>query len=177
MAGARGLAAVLDGTARLWVQDDTPDAEARYRVRFWFDPNDFTAGSGTKKVQILQAFSQDPKLKKMVALFVRGSASGYEVMAKVREDGAGMRTTGWKQMSNAPHAIEIDWTKASAPGAGDGHLQLWLDGTSVALLSNLDNASRFLDMVRLGVPAVRPSTSGTVYFDRFVSRRASYIGP
>ncbi|MEW6268222.1 MAG: matrixin family metalloprotease, partial [Thermodesulfobacteriota bacterium] len=42
MAGARGLAAVLDGTARLWVQDDTPDAEARYRVRFWFDPNDFT---------------------------------------------------------------------------------------------------------------------------------------
>jgi hypothetical protein len=178
MAGARGLAAVIDDTARLYVQDDTPNAEERYRVRFSFDPNGFTPGSDTKKIQILQGFTSDPKEKKLFALFVRQAAGGgYQLMAKVRQDGAGMTPTAWVALSDAEHAIELDWKKATAPGAGDGHLQIWLDGTSVASLTGLDNASFFVDRVRFGVPAVRASSWGTVYFDRFVSRRSSYIGP
>ena len=61
--------------------------------------------------------------------------------------------------------------------SADGHFQLFLDGTSVSSLTGLENAANFLDFVRLGAIGVRPTTSGTVYFDGFVSHRSSYIGP
>lgn len=177
MFGARGLEAVVDVPKRLFLQDDTPNAESRYRVRFWFDPNGFVPGPNKRKVQILQLFSREPKKKRIVSVFVRRTANGYQINAKVRRDGAGMVGTGWRAFSDAPHAIELDWKKSASPEAGDGHLQLWIDGTSVGLLSGLDNAAHFVDFVRFGLPAVRATTSGRVYFDRFESRRASYIGP
>jgi len=177
MAGARGLQVVIDDTARLFVQDDTPNAESRYRARFSFDPNGFSPGDGSQRMQILHAFTSSPKDKKLLALFVRRAPNGYALMAKVRRDGAGMKPTAWLPMSDAPHTIEIDWQKASAAGAADGHLQIWIDGTSASLLSDLPNAANFLDFVRVGAVGLRSTTFGTIYFDRFVSRRWSYIGP
>ena len=177
MGSARGLQAMINDSARIYVEDDTPDAETRYRARFWFDPNGFTPGDAAKKVQILQAFSRTPDRAKLVLLMVRRVNAQYQLMVKVRTDDVGMVISNWIPFSDDAHAIEIDWQRASASLAADGHLQLWLDGTSVANLTGLDNADHFLDFVRLGAVGVRPSSGGTIYFDRFVSRRSSYIGP
>jgi hypothetical protein len=49
---------------------------------------------------------------------------------------------------------------ASAPSANDGFLKLWIDDALVETLSGVD-----------------ATTSGTMYFDNFESRRDSYIGP
>lgn len=177
MSGARGLQAVIDDGGRMFVQDESPDAESRYRVRFGFDPNGFVPGDDTQRVVILQAFSRTPERKKLLMLMVRRVNGQYRMMAKVRIDDLGMVGTPWIAFSDAPHTIELDWKRAMSSTSNDGHLQLWIDGTSASLLSGLDNAASFLDFVRLGAVGVRPNSSGTIYFDRFVSRRASYIGP
>jgi hypothetical protein len=177
MAGARGLQAELGGGGRIFVEDRSPQSESRYRARFEFDPNGFMPGDAGKKVQILQTFSTTPARQKLVALMVREVNAQYQLMAKVKTDDAGMLATAWIPFSDAPHTIEIDWQRATSAMAGDGHFELWLDGNSVAQLSDLDNATSFLDFVRLGAVGVRASSSGTIYFDGFVSRRTSYIGP
>lgn len=175
--GPRGLQVVINDTGRMFVQDESPDAESRYRVRFSFDPNGFTPGTDTQRVLIFQAFARTPERKKVLVLMVRRVNMQYRIRAKVRIDDLGMLSTPWIPFSDAPHAIELDWKRASSATANDGHLQMWIDGTSVAQLTALDNATSFLDFVRLGALGIRPTTSGTIYFDRFVSRRFSYIGP
>ena len=177
MGGARGLQAMIDDTARLFVQTETPSAESRYRVRFWFDPNGFVPGEDTQRVLILQAFSRTPDRKKLIQLMVRRVGLQYRMLAKVRIDDAGMVGTPWIPFTDEPHAIEIDWKRATSSDATDGHLQLWVDGQSVAALAGLDNGRNFLDFVRLGAIGVRTTSSGTIYFDRFASRRSTYIGP
>ena len=44
-------------------------------------------------------------------------------------------------------------------------------------LTGLDNDANGVDRVRLGAMVVKPGASGTLYFDRFESRRETYIGP
>jgi len=39
LAGSQGLRAVIDDSNMVYVRDDSPHSEARYRVRFYFDPN------------------------------------------------------------------------------------------------------------------------------------------
>ena len=177
MSGSRGLRAVIDSPAKRFVQDESPDAESRYRARFWFDPNGFTPGTDTQRVLILQAFSRTPERKKLLQMMVRRTSGQYRLMVKVRLDDGTSATTPWLPFSDAPHAIEIDWQRASSSLSADGRFELWIDGTSVATLTGLDNATRFLDFVRLGAVGVRPTTTGTIYFDGFVSRRTTYIGP
>jgi hypothetical protein len=176
LGGTFGLVAWVDDQAPLWVEDASPDAEARYRARFWFDPNGFAPATAKKPVQIFRAVSDHPSTKKLMILLLRKKNEQYQLRLRVARPG-GMTRTPWIAISDAPQAIELDWKKSSAMGAADGHAQMWVDGTSVAWLGGLDNAARFLDTVRLGVWQLRPASGGTLYFDDFVSRRATYIGP
>ena len=74
-------------------------------------------------------------------------------------------------------AVEIDWRAATAPGANDGYLTLWINGLEKATLTALDNDTRRMDQVRLGaVSGIDAGTRGTYYFDAFASRRLSPIG-
>jgi hypothetical protein len=40
--GTYGLQAVIDDTNAIYLTDDNPNAEPRYRARFYFDPNSIT---------------------------------------------------------------------------------------------------------------------------------------
>ena len=44
LAPTAGLRAVVDDTAGVYVVDESPDDESRYRARFYFDPNGFDPG-------------------------------------------------------------------------------------------------------------------------------------
>jgi hypothetical protein len=46
LTGACGLQAVLDDNNYLFLYDDSPENESRYRTRFYFDPNSITMSSG-----------------------------------------------------------------------------------------------------------------------------------
>ncbi len=42
--GVNGLEVVIDGNEALFVEDNTPTSEPRYRARFYFDPNSIVMG-------------------------------------------------------------------------------------------------------------------------------------
>ena len=107
-------------------------------------------------------------------------ASGYEIRASAVTDASTSTFTNlnWTTgVTDVPHKIEIEWQAASAPGANDGVLTLWLDGTQVGTVTTLDNDTRRVNAGQMGpVAGIDTGTRGTEYFDEFVSRRSSYIG-
>jgi hypothetical protein len=175
---AFGLQAVVDDQAALYVQDDTPDAEARYRARFYFDPGTYDPGEASAhlRTRVFLAFSESP-LRRLVQVILRRIGGQYSLAARVRRDDDTLADTGFTTITAAPHSVEIDWTRASRPGANDGSLELWIDGTPAGALSGLDNDERAVDFVRLGALSVKAGAAGTLSFDEFESRRGSYIGP
>jgi hypothetical protein len=109
---------------------------------------------------------------------VRFSNPTYQIRAALRDDGSTWLNSNWFAISDAPHAIEVDWQAATATGANNGHLTLWIDGTQRANLITVDNDTRRIDRIRLGaVAGLDTGTRGTYYFDAFESRRLTYIGP
>ena len=173
-----GLQAVVDDTVALHVQDDSPTAEPRYRARFYFDPNGFDPGEsiGQFRQKVFLALSEAP-MKRLLSIMLRRMGGQYAIGAQVRRDDDTLAKTAFFPITDGPHAIEIDWQKATAPGASDGRFEMWVDGTSVVTVTGLDNDERPVDFVRTGAISVKAGASGTLYFDEFVSRRLAYVGP
>ncbi len=175
--GAFGLSANVTDTSPLYVQDDTANAEPRYRARFLFDPNSFLPGPGTGAATAWLFVAYQGTSTRTVTVVLRRRQGQYSVQGQVRVDGGGQNTTGFVNVADAPHAIEVSWQRATAAGANDGSLQLWIDSVSVALLPGLDNDTTRVDMARLGPQNLQSGASGTLFFDRFESRRLTMIGP
>jgi hypothetical protein len=125
-----------------------------------FDGIDLWTGSSVFRIELLR------------------ESGAYKLRVRIMND-AYVYTLGSKfTISNAWHAIEIDWQASSAPGANNGFLTLWVDGVLKQTISNIDNDQITIGEVRLGaVAGVDSGTSGSVLFDKFESRRNSYIGP
>jgi subtilisin-like proprotein convertase family protein len=178
LAGQFGLETVVNDTQALHVRDETPDGEPRYRVRFSFDPNGFDPGeaAGNLRAIVFMALDESPQ-KRVVQIILRRLGGAYSLRGRVTLDDGTRAETPFVPITDAPHVVELDWVQASAPGASDGSFQLWIDGTSTPALTGLDNDEHAVDLVRLGAMVVKPGAAGSLYFDRFDSRRATYIGP
>ena len=62
--------------------------------------------------------------------------------------------------------MSIEWQAASAPGANDGVLTLWLDGTQVGTVTTLDNDTRRVNTGQMGpVAGIDTGTRGTGCFE------------
>jgi RHS repeat-associated protein len=174
LAGSYGLQAVLDDNTAIYVQDDTPSAEARYRARFAFDPNGLGMGQNESH-PVLRAYTASGATAADVFLNYRDG--GYRLGAAVGKDSGGTQPSGYVSLTDAAHVIELDWRAATAAGANDGNVTVWLDGTQVISLTGIDNDTQRVDRVRLGaIAGIDANTRGTYSFDGFVSRRLSYIG-
>ena len=144
-------------------------------VRFYFDPNSITMGSGNAHYIFYGYTGTSTVVLRVEFRFYSGS---YQLRAALVNDGSAWRNSSWFTISDAPHFIELDWRAATAAGANNGSLALWLDGTQRASLTGVDNDTRRLDRVRLGpVAGIDSGTRGRYYFDAFESRRETYIGP
>lgn len=175
LVGAKGLQAVIDDNNLIYVTDDHPNAEPRYRVRFYFDPNSISMASGDSH-RILSAFAGTSTA--VLRTTFRYSSGAYQIQFNVLNDSGTWLNTSWATLSDAKHAIEFDWQAATSAGANNGSLAWWVDGGQQAGLSGVDNDTLRIDRVRLGgVYGIQTGTRGTYFFDDFVSRRQSYIGP
>ncbi len=171
--GNAGLRAAVNDNTSLYVTDARPANETRYRARFWFDPNGIGMASGDMHT----IFSGRAGSIDVFRLAFRRSAGGYQVRAQIRDD-AGAYTSGtWYTIGDAPHAIEIEWKAATAAGAKNGSLALWLDGALKQTKTGIDNDTLRVGDIRLGpLAGIDAGTRGTLYFDAFESRRTTYIG-
>jgi hypothetical protein len=147
-------------------------------VRFYFDPNGFDPGEaqGHRRTRILIAFDESP-VKRHIALVLRRVSGQYAIQARVRVDDNSQVDTGFFDVTDAPHFIEMDWRRATDALSNDGSLEMWIDGASVSTLTGLSNSLRTVDLVRLGPQSLKSGAAGTLYFDEFESRRLTMIGP
>ena len=173
---SQGLQAVIDDNNSLVVIDESPALETRYRTRFYFDPNSIPMAVGDAHLIFLGASSGGTL--QHLQLELRFQATGFEVRALLMNDSKTMIATSWLPLSDAPHALELDWRAATAIGTNNGGLTFWIDGVQRADLTGVDNDTRRIDQVRLGaVSGIDNGTRGTYFFDAFESRRLTYVGP
>ena len=165
-----GLQASQSGTASRFVLDNSPALESQYSARFYFNPHGALPGSSSPT--ILAAIKGGGGTVARVQ-YSRTGAGVYRIRAGALSGGS-WKNTSWHAISNAAHAVEVDW-KA---GAGSGSLKLLVDGALKHTLGSLVNGSQRIDKVKLGPSdTLAAKISGVLYFDDFVSTRGGTIGP
>ena len=170
-----GMRAGVNSNTSIYVTDSSPANEARYRSRFYFNPNSITMASGNAHY-LLYGLTGTGVVT--VRLEFGWSGTSYRIRAAASNNSTTFTTTPWFNISNAPHYIEIDWRAATGSGTNDGGLTLWVDGTQRANLTGINNNTRRIESVRFGaVAGIDSGTRGATYFDAFRSSRQSYIGP
>jgi hypothetical protein len=175
LVGSRGLRALIDDNNPIYVTDDTPNAEPHYRARFYFDPNSISMVSGDTHTIFVGYRNTSTAVLRGLFRFSNGA---YQIRFSLLNDSGTWLNTNWFTISNAPHSVEVNWRVATAAGANNGVLTLWIDGTQKANLTGIDNDTRRIDRVRMGaISGIDTGTRGTYYFDAFVSHRHTYIGP
>ena len=173
--GSQGLQAVIDDASTIYVTDDTPNAEPRYRARFYFDPNSIPMTSGEAHY-IFKGFMGTAT--EVLRVEFRQSSGLYQLRAALLNASSAWTNTNLFTISDAPHFIELDWWAGTAVGANNGGLTLWIDGLQKASLGAIDNDTWRIDRIRLGaLTGIDIGTRGTYYFDAFESRQITYIGP
>jgi hypothetical protein len=172
---SNGLQAVIDDNNAIYVADDSPNAETRYRARFYFDPNTIVmAGNGDYYI----FYGYTGASTQVLRIKFRYSGTSYQLQAGLRNDSGSWINTAWFNITDAPHFMEIDWRAATSISANNGGLTFWIDNAQLADLTGVDNDTRRIDHIRLGaLSGINNSTRGTTYFDAFESRRLTYIGP
>ena len=173
--GNYGLQVVIDDNNPIYLTDDTPGAEPRYRARFYFDPNSIAMAD---KDAFVLFYGYGNNAVMVLRLEFRVFKGNYQLRAALRNDGNGWTSSSWTNVGDMPHFVELDWNAATGIGANNGSLTLWIDGVQSAFLSAIDNDTRRIDSIQIGAVAdLDASTRGTYYVDAFESRRLSYIGP
>lgn len=176
MVGSYGMQAVIDDNNAIYVTDDSPNAEKRYRARFYFDPNSLAMGI-TDRHQIFAGYSGTSTVAFVIDIR-RSPAGVFTIRVGTFTDAGVPVATPWTAIADDRQSIEIDWQASSGVGANNGSLSWWINGIPQAGSSGIDNDTRQIDRVRLGaVNGVNSATRGAYFFDDFISERVNYIGP
>lgn len=168
--GQYGLQAAIRDNNSMYVQDDSPNRETRYRARFYFDPNSITMLRGNAHY-IFYGYNVNPTSTGVLRIEFRKDTA-YQIRGALMRDGGTWVQTSWFTISDAPHLLEIDWRAATGARRNNGGLTLWIDAVQKANLTGVDNDTWRIDRIRLGaVSGVDSGTRGTEYFDDFESWR------
>jgi len=178
IAGTCDLQGVVNDTTSLYVEDDTPADEDRYRVRFRFDTNGFDPGAaqGHFRTRIFLGLEETPT-RRLMAVVLKFQNGTYSLEGRARLDSGAQADTGFFPIANGVHAVELDWVRATGSASADGSFRLWIDGTLMSTLRGLQNNVSSVDFARMGVLSLKTGASGTMYWDDLDSRRRGYVGP
>ena len=170
---SNGMQVVINDATNIYTTDNTPNAEPRYRARFYFDPNSILMADGSAHY-IFMGYDTSAVFN----MDFRFSGGNYQIRLRTLDDSQVAQSTAWVTISDAPLFIEMEWWAATAAGANNGGINLWINGIQNGAVSNVDNDTRRIESARLGaVAGIKAGTIGTYYLDAFESRRQSYIGP
>jgi FtsP/CotA-like multicopper oxidase with cupredoxin domain len=171
--GTQGLAVTLAGNTPGYVTDLTPAAGTTYRARFYLNPNG-TLTANNNVLTILAARNAADADVVRVEYRRRNAQGGtYEVRGWVQTAGGAVTTNWFVINNNAANAIEIAWESGAAAS-----FSLYVHGGLQQTLTGLDTSAYAVESVLLGPSAgLTNGAAGTQYYDAFVSRRYTVIGP
>ncbi|MFZ6028922.1 MAG: PA14 domain-containing protein, partial [Chloroflexota bacterium] len=171
--GSYGMSAHSSAGERkpAYVVDFSPFDESLYRARFYFDPNGITIPYEEVGVGMLKGG--------VFAVNFRQVVGGYQIRVEVLQNSYPTNIyTPWMDFSDEQHCFEIMWQAATTADGQDGNLVFWIDDSERARLSGLQNGGLRVENVSFGFVSIPYYDAiGTSYFDGFISRRSSYIGP
>jgi hypothetical protein len=172
--GAYGLQAVVDDNRSIYLVDGTPEGEAAYAARFYFDSSSISMASGNAHTVML---GQDAAGLAVFRVDLRSFQGDFQLRGVAILDQTPSYVTPWWTITNGPHFIEALWRASSSEDAGDGSFALLVDDATVEGNDFLDIDTRLVDSVRFGaVSGVDAGTRGTYHFDSFSSTRGHPIG-
>jgi len=151
-----GAQAVVNDINSLFVEDQSPVDENRYRGRFYFNPDTFDPGEAQNhfRTRVFILFEENPT-RRLAAIVLKRQSGAYSIEGRCRLDGGAQSDTGFFGLTSAPHSIELDWQQSTTPSANDGRCELFIDGVSRSVMSGLDNNASTVDFVRLGALSVK----------------------
>ncbi|MBI5822475.1 MAG: M23 family metallopeptidase [Chloroflexi bacterium] len=171
-----GLQALIDDLVKIKLLETSPVDETEYHARFYFHPNSISMSSGSSHFIFEGAKTSSSNDVFGLELFYESGA--YKLRPRLLKDSYSNAYGSKYTLSNNWHVVEIEWHVSTAPGANNGFLSLWIDDVLMGTISNVDNDTHRLDQVMLGVTeGVDSTTSGSMLFDQFESRRNTHIGP
>ena len=172
-----GLAARVDDTAPIYVQNSSPSNASRYRARFYLNPYTFDPGEAQAhlRTRVFIGFDEAPSLRRVLAVVLRRQGGVYSLMVRTRRDDNSQADTTFHTISAGAHSVEIDWQRST--GANNGTLRLWIDDVLKQTLTGIDNDQAGIDSVRLGALSVKGGASGMLLFDECESRTTTAVGP
>ena len=166
--GNYGLNCLIDDTTDMYVRDDTPNGETRYRIRFYVDINSLVMANNNEFL-IFRAIRTSTGKQGFSVNVKYTTVAGYIIYVGVRHDDLSYEYITANGVTDALHCVEVDWKASSGVGNNDGFCSLWIDGILIGTISNVDNDIFIMDYANLGVIGKPSGTSGTLFLDDFQS--------
>ena len=163
-----------DNDKRRQLIDETPVNQTDFSVRFNFDVNSLSMQVG-ERFRFMQV---KMGAERPFFIVMKYEGGRYLIQLNTLLDDLTKVKTGWIELSNLPHTIEIDWRASSAPAANDGRIKLYLDGDLYGVLDDLDNDTVYVELFKVGYTSrlAGKSISGTFYVDDVTTSSGGYIG-
>jgi hypothetical protein len=156
-----------------WVQDDTPDGETVYAVRFFVDMTNLGLDEASRFYHFL-AFDAQGQPELRVGVKHNSDLVENRLFLEVFTDDGGLVTTeGLTELAVADgwHFVDVFWQAST--GVENGLAYYCIDAETPPVgcvdLSNLDNDTGAIDFVRWGAVDVPSGEFGLIDFDDFVS--------
>lgn len=170
--GNYGMQAAINDKHSLTVYDYNPNAEKRYNARFYFNPNSVQIAEDDGYV----LFAASADTADWVACVTLQQQGAYYSLSLCGKEDTGARFKSDEILiANQWQALELEWQAASAAGANDGFINLYIGDQLAASIINLDNDTHAITRVSLGVQDV-DGGNGALYFDGFASSIGLHIG-
>ena len=163
-----GLSANIDDTNSIYGSSSfTEPSTYDIRIRYYIDPNSLTMASGDSfiNMEVVTSTSALPVYSQL-----EYDGSNYEVHVIARSDGAADNTVYDGDITDAPHYVEIQLTRAESSTSSDGTCTVWVDGVEMGSIANIDNYDIYvlINEARIGaISGIDAGTSGTLYQDEW----------
>ncbi len=186
--GSFGFEIIMDGTsAKAFVEDQTPDNEAVYRVSFLINNNTLvmdgpTAVANQHAIIDTTATTVDGnKIGLRLVLQDKKKLDRWQIKAKAGVTIAANPTKTTRKTApvvvemtaDAPidHQVDIEWQAASAAGVRDGFIRIRVDGGAWSS-NTLENYGYGIETTKFGgINGVDATSTGSFYLDSFESYR------
>jgi hypothetical protein len=114
---------LINSTSARYVQGTIPNAEPRYRARFYFDPNSIVMANNADHVIFYGDSGTTPVLQVDLGYT---TAAGYRLRTRLRDNSSTWNNSAWVNVGDAPHYFELDWQSSLPPRRRKSHDDLRL---------------------------------------------------